>query len=101
MKLLDEVIAELQSRADCHFRTATGIPLVPPDLLLPADVVVFYKQFGGARLFSEDGYYPRCRILPPEEFVQVGDAIMGEPTTVGIERFRNRPGAACCPGPSR
>lgn len=86
MKLLDKVIAELQSRADCHFRPATGTPLIPADLRLPADVVAFYKWFGDARLFSDDGLSPRCRILPPEQFVQVGDAIMGEPTTVGIER---------------
>jgi hypothetical protein len=86
MKSFDEVIAELQSRADCRFRPATGLPLIPPDLRLPPDLVAFYERFGEARLFSHDGSDPHCHLLPPDEFVQVGEAIMGEATTAGIER---------------
>ena len=85
MKSFDEIIAELQNRADCHFRPATRLPAVSPGLELPPDLIAFYKRFSEARLFSDDGYDPRCHILPPEQFVQVGEAIMGEPTTKAIE----------------
>lgn len=86
MKSLDELIAELQSRADCHFRPATGLPLIPPDLRLPPDLVAFYEWFSEARLFSDDGHDPPCHLLPPGEFAQVGEAILGEATTASVER---------------
>jgi hypothetical protein len=85
VKSFDEIIAELQRRADCRFRPATRLPVVPDGLQMPPDVIAFYQRFSEARLFSDDGYDPRCHIVPPEEFVQVGEAIMGEPTTIGIE----------------
>ncbi|MDX1944353.1 MAG: SMI1/KNR4 family protein [Pirellulaceae bacterium] len=86
MKSFDEIIAVLQSRADCHFRPATSLPLVPSDLRLPPDVVSFYQRFGEGRLFTEDGDDPPCHLLPPDKFVQVGLAMLGEATTTGVER---------------
>lgn len=85
MKSLDEVIAELQGRVDCHFRPATRLPATPPNLRMPPDLIAFYQRFSEARLFSDDGSDPRFHILPPDDFVQVGEAIRGEPTTSGIE----------------
>ncbi|HEY2411219.1 MAG TPA: SMI1/KNR4 family protein [Pirellulaceae bacterium] len=85
MMSFDDVVRELQSRPDCHFRPATGFPNIPRGLQLPPDLSEFYSRFSEARLFSDDGYDPRCHILPPAEFVQVGEAIMAKPTTAGIE----------------
>ena len=86
MKSFDQIIAELQSRADCHFRLATHLPTIPLDLRLPPDLVAFYERFSEASLFTHDVLDAPCQILPPADFLQVGEAIMGEPTTVGIER---------------
>ncbi len=85
MKCFDEIVTELQSRSDCHFQPATRLPIVPPDLRLPSDLVAFYERFSEARLFGA-AYDPRCHVLPPEQFVQVGEAVLAEPTTVGVER---------------
>ena len=85
MKPFDQVLADLVSRPDCHFKPAAGLPVLPPDLRLPADLAAFYERFGEARLFG-DIHDPHCYVLPPQEFVQVGEAIMGEPTTAGTER---------------
>jgi hypothetical protein len=85
MKSLEAILAELQSRADCHFLSGGQLPTIPPALRLPTDLVAFYQRFSEARLFGGDGEEPSCRVLRPDEFVQVGEAIMGEPETVGIE----------------
>jgi antitoxin YokJ len=85
MKSIEELIRELEVRPDCHFYSPLGLPFVPPDLVLPHDLAVFYERYGEARLFGEK-CDPRCHILPPEEFVQVGIDIWGEATTEGIER---------------
>ncbi len=86
MKSFDDIITELQGRADCRFLPSTRFPVVPSGLQLPPDLIAFYQRFSEARLFSDDGYDPRCHIVKPEELIQVGEAIMGEPTTTGIER---------------
>jgi hypothetical protein len=86
MKSYDELIAELQTRPNCHFRPATRLPVTPRDLQLPPDVIRFYQRFSEARLFG-DSCDPRYQILPPEKFVQIGEAVPGgEATTVGIEQ---------------
>ncbi|MGC3970938.1 MAG: SMI1/KNR4 family protein [Pirellulales bacterium] len=86
MKTFEAVIAELRFRQDCRFESATTLPQIPVDFALPADLAQFYGQFSEARLFSDDGYDPRCHILPPQKFVQVGSAICGEPTELAPER---------------
>lgn len=55
-------------------------------MVLPPDVAAFYRRFSEAQLYDPRHCDPRCAILPPEEFVQVGESILGEPTTVGVER---------------
>jgi len=85
MKRFDEIIAELVGHPDCHFKPARDRPVLPEDLRLPADHAAFYERFSEARLFGEYSD-PRCHILPAKEFVQVGEAIMGEPTIEGLER---------------
>ena len=86
MKSLNGIIARLQSRQDCRFEPGNRLPTIPPPLQLPVDLIEFYQRFTEARLFGGEGEESRCRILPPEEFVQVGEAIMGQPTTVGLEQ---------------
>lgn len=86
MKSLSEIIARLQSRPDCRFDPGSGLPAIAPPLQLPADLIEFYQRFTQASLFGGEGEEPRCRILPPEEFVQVGEAILGTPTTDRPER---------------
>ena len=85
MKSLEELLALLQSRADCQFSRPSGLPSIPPDFRLPDDLAAFYEQFSEAGLFSDDGFDPRCHILPPDQFAQVGSFILGEATTTGIE----------------
>lgn len=86
MKSIADLLADLRSRADCHFTSATHLPSIPPDLQLPLDLAAFYQQFSEANLFSDDGIDPPCRLVPPAEFVPVGIAIMGEPPETRIER---------------
>ena len=85
MKSLQQLLDELEACSDCYFYPPSRVPVVPSDLLLPPDLVTFYRRFGEARLFG-DQRDPRCHLLPPDEFVQVGKAIEGEATTTGIER---------------
>jgi hypothetical protein len=82
----DEIIAELESRPDCWFRPTTGLPGIPAGLSLPPDLAAFYERFSEARLFSDDGHDPRCRIVAPATFIQIGEAITGQPPADGIER---------------
>jgi hypothetical protein len=86
MKSFDEIVAELRGRPDCHFRPATRLPVLPPDLRLPPDLAAFYERFSEARLFISDRGEARCSIQSPEELVQVGQVILGCPTVEGIER---------------
>lgn len=86
MKHLEVIIAELQTRQDCRFRPATRLPQLPQELSLPVDLLSFYERFSEARLFDPEGNDPACHLLPPEEFVQISHAILGETTTSGIER---------------
>jgi hypothetical protein len=85
MKSFEDIIADLLSRVDCHFHRETGLPQIPADLRLPSDLTAFYARFSEAQLFG-DPLDPRCHLLPPDEFVQVGAAIIGQATNEGIER---------------
>ena len=78
MKPLDQVLDEMQRRDDCNFVSATRLPALPSGLLLPTDLAVFYRRFGGGKMFGKPSA-PRYRILSPEDFVEVGMAIYGEP----------------------
>jgi hypothetical protein len=78
MKPLDQILDELQRRDDCDFASATRLPALPSGLLLPADLLTFYRRFGGGRMFGQPSD-PRYRISSPEDFVEIGMAIYGEP----------------------
>jgi len=84
MKSLAETIDLLQSREDCQFESGNTLPAILPPLLMPADLMEYYQRFSQARLFIGE-YGQRCRILRPEEFVQIGEAILGTATTDGVE----------------
>ena len=86
MKALDQIVADLQGRPDRYFRPATRRPILPPGFRLPTDLAAFYERFSEAALFIDDGGAARCRIQPPEGFVQVGQVILGHPTLTGVER---------------
>ena len=85
MKSFEDIITDLGSRVDCHFHPGTGLPNIPSDLRLPSDLAAFYARFSEAQLFG-DKSDPRCHLLSPDEFIQVGAAMMGQVTKEGIER---------------
>lgn len=85
MKTLQEIIADLSSRIDCHFHRGAALPLIPAGLQLPQDLALFYASFQEAWLFG-DRADSRCHILPPSDFVQVGAAITGQATHHGLEK---------------
>ena len=80
------VAAYTGATARPRYRVQEALITIAPPLQLPADLIAFYERFAEASLFGEEGEEPRCRILSPEEFVQVGKAIMGVPITDGPER---------------
>lgn len=85
MKSLDQVLAALQTDKRCLFGSHAGLPKISDGLCLPDDVKQFYTRFGEARLFG-DLMDPRCHILPPAQFVQVGLAVCDQETTDPIQR---------------
>jgi hypothetical protein len=85
MRTLDDILNDLQSRDDCIFRLASGLPALPVGLHLPPDVAAFYSRFSEAKLFG--GSSDPCYQIPaPEEFVQIGIAIHGQPTSAPVQR---------------
>jgi hypothetical protein len=82
---LEDILNELQSREDCIFRPATGLPVLPDGLILPPDLAAFYSRFSEAKLFGNPAD-PRYHIQPPAEFVQIGMAILGEPTSQPLQQ---------------
>jgi hypothetical protein len=85
MRSIDDIFDELQMRGDCVFRPAAGMPVLPDGLELPPDLAAFYLRFGGAKLFG-DPADPRYQIPPPEEFVPIGIAIYGQPTSAPVQK---------------
>jgi hypothetical protein len=80
MKSLDQILATLQADKRCRFGPPKGSPSIPFNLRLPEDLNQFYARFGEARLFG-DPMDPRCHILPPVQFVQIGLAVCNQETT--------------------
>jgi hypothetical protein len=85
MRPLDNILDELQFRDDCTFRPATRLPELPQGLRLPDDLSAFFGRFSEARLFGHPSD-PRYHIPPPEEFVQIGIAILGQQTTEPVQQ---------------
>lgn len=85
MRSLAEIMTELQARNDCLFGPGSELPTIGAGLVLPADLREFYSRFSEARLFGEKDD-PRYRILPPGEFVQIGEAIYGQETSHPFQR---------------
>jgi hypothetical protein len=85
MRSLDDILNELAARGDCTFRAATRMPALPDGLQLPPDLATFYSHFSEARLFG-DASDPRYHIPPPDEFLQIGIAIYGQPTSQPVQR---------------
>jgi hypothetical protein len=85
MRSLDAIIDQLLKREDCRFRPATGLPILPPGLLLPPDLAAFYSRFSEAILFGTPAD-PRCHIQRPDNFVEIRIAIYNQPTTVPQQR---------------
>jgi hypothetical protein len=77
MRPLSAILSELRARSDCTFQSATRLPDLPNGLTLPEDLKAFYQEFSEARLFG-DPSDPEYTISKPEEFVQIGVAIMDE-----------------------
>jgi len=85
LRSIHQILDELQARHDCHFQPATRLPELPDGLLLPDDLQAFYSRFSEARLFG-NFYDPRYHIQRPEEFVQIGVAILGNESREPIQR---------------
>jgi hypothetical protein len=85
MQSIATVLNKLQSRKDCTFRPATRLPKLPRGLALPPDLEQFYTRFSEAKLFGHPSD-PRYHILPPNEFLQIGFAIYGQPTTEPLQQ---------------
>lgn len=79
MRSLNDILDDLQSRADCTFRPASQLPVLPDGLQLPPDLAAFYRRYSEAKLFG-DPSDPRYHLSRPKKFVQIGLAIYGEPT---------------------
>lgn len=77
---LDETLDTLQRRDDCAFEATAGLPTLPSGLLLPPDLMSFYRRFGGGRMFGPRSD-PRYTIPAPSAFVPIGIAIFGAPIT--------------------
>jgi hypothetical protein len=91
MRPLHDVLDGLVARGDCTFGRSRGLPVLPEGLKLPADLAMFYARFGEARLFgraSDSGRIsnPLYHFLPPNAFVQIGLAIIGEETPEPLQR---------------
>ena len=86
MTPLDEVLECLRLRDDCLFHPASCFPKIPTGLQLPADLTEFYRRYSEALLFCRRDMKlklqdSRCHVLPPNQFVQIGKAILNEETT--------------------
>lgn len=76
LRSLDDIIKELAAWPDCEFEPSAGLPSIGAPLRLPDDLAAYYSQYGEARLFGKNS--PAYRIVPPDDFVQVNYAVLGE-----------------------
>jgi hypothetical protein len=83
MSEMQKLIERIRSTPDCSVSPPNGLPRLPGGLELPPDLQEFYQLAGGASLFGDKLGGARARIVAPQEFVPVAEAIMGEPITSG------------------
>ena len=66
MSIID-LIAQIENIPDCIVYPPCGIPVVQDGHKLPSDILEFYQQCGGVKLY-EHGSFP-VEIVSPQEFV--------------------------------
>jgi hypothetical protein len=70
------LIERLRATPGCDVLPSAGVPILPVGLVLPDDLVEFYGECGGARLFAESAY--PVAIAPPDQFISSNLAILGQ-----------------------
>jgi len=72
---INQLLDSIAEDADCHMVALSTIPLVNSPLVLPQDLVAFYRRCGGVELFKEEVF--GFRIVTPQEFVPANPLLLG------------------------
>ena len=72
---LSNLLDVLEKLPDCRLVPPAGLPKVPSNVILPADLDEFYRKAGGAFLFPESDY--PIEIVGPTNFVRSNPVIRG------------------------
>ncbi len=87
MPNITALIQRTGSTPDCLLMPASGLPLLPSGLDLPADLSRFYELCGGGVIYSRRIRPAPARIVGPQEFQRIDLAICGEAISPGPFQF--------------
>ncbi len=75
---IESIIAAMRSHPHCKVSPPAGLPIVPPGISLPEDLTRFYELAGSAVINEHHKCACPTRILRPNEFERVDQAINGQ-----------------------
>jgi hypothetical protein len=78
MRDVSEILRAIRETPACEIYPLRDLPSLPDGIVLPPDLRAFYETAGGALLFSEYVCAGHVRILGPDEFQRIDQAITGE-----------------------
>ena len=72
---INQLMDSIAEEANCHIVAPSTVPLVNSPLVLPQDLIAFYRRCGGLELFKEEVF--GFRIVSPQEFVPANPVLLG------------------------